>query len=79
MLRGQAGPTPDIDEHKPGPDKQCQLEPMGTCADADVNTSLFSLFHFFDVSKFQDPLHVVLKHITEVSTPLGCRACPWSY
>ena len=46
ILRGQAGPAPDIDEHKPGPDELCQLEPMGTCADADVKTSVFSWFHF---------------------------------
>jgi hypothetical protein len=47
ILRGQAGPAPDIDEHQPGPDKQCQLEPMGTCADADVNISAFSFFLSF--------------------------------
>ena len=44
---GTSRTAPDIGEHKPGPDKECQLvEPMGTCDDADVNVSIL----FFCIS-----------------------------
>ena len=65
-LRGQAGPAPSLHEHKPQSDKR--LVPIGAFGDIDVRASYF-FYNFFDVPKYQDPLHVLLRHIASVNTP----------
>ena len=77
-LRG-AGPTPDIGGYGPGPasDRQLVVEPIGSPAGTDVKSTFICLFflQFFNVSNYQDPLHVLLQFIAEVSNSMDCRPC----
>ena len=74
-LRG-AGPTHDLGKHGPEPasDRQLVVEPIGSPADTNVMFFTFFTF-FFNVSKYQDPLHILLQYIAEVSNSMECRAC----
>ena len=75
-LRGAAGPTPAPpyqDSHDPQSDEQLISVP----ASSSVRYPLIVLT-VVDVTKYQDPLHVLLKYIAEVSTSyLICYACAY--
>ena len=65
-LRGLAGPSSDM--HGPGPESDTHLELLSIPAGTDVsNASSFIAFRPFHVSKYQDPLLVLLKYIAKVS------------
>lgn len=68
-LRG-AGPTPDISGHDPrsASGRQLAVEPIGYPADTNVKSHFYLFFAIFlNVPKYQDPLHVLLQYIAEVS------------
>ena len=60
-----AGFTPDMGD--PGPEFDRCLELISVPADADVCIFGHRFLTFADVSKYQDPLHLLAAHITEVS------------
>ena len=63
-LRALAGPSSDM--HDPETESDVHLELQGIPAETDVSNSSH-YFPSFNVSKCQDPLHVLLKYIAEVS------------
>ena len=60
-----AGFTPDMGE--PDPEFDRRLEVISIPADADVCIFGHRFLTFANVSKYQDPLHLLATHITEVS------------
>ena len=60
-----AGPSSDM--HDPGPESDTHLELLSIPEETDVSNSSLISFHPFYVSKYQDPLLVLLKYIAEVS------------
>ena len=64
-LRG-AGPAPDFGEREPESDRRLEL--ISIPADIDVCSHYHYFLTFADVSKYQDPLHILSAHISEVST-----------
>jgi len=63
-LRAMAGPAPDI--HEPEPESE-SLKLISVPADTDVSNSLHRLPVLFDLSKYQDLLHVLLEYVAEVN------------
>ena len=64
-IRGAAGYAPDMDD--PDPESDIHLGLIGIPSKADVSNSSHLCLPLFDVSKYQDPLHILLEHIAEVS------------
>jgi len=63
-LRG-AGPAPDFGEREPESDRRLEL--ISIPADTDVCSRCHYFLTFADVSKYQDPLHILSAQIAEVS------------
>ena len=63
-LRG-AGPTPDFGERVPKSDRGLEL--IRIPADTDVCGRCQLFLTFADVSKYEDPLHILSAYISEVS------------
>jgi len=63
-LRG-AGPAPDLGEREPESDRRLEL--ISIPADTDVCSRCHHFLSSADVSKYQDPLHILSAHIAEVS------------
>jgi len=51
----------------PEPESDMHLGLIGIPSEANVSNSSHLFLPLFDVSKYQDPLHILLKHIAEVS------------
>jgi len=64
-IRAAAGYAPDMDD--PEPESDMHLGLIGIPSEADASNSSHLFLPLFDVSKYQDPLHILLKHIAEVS------------
>jgi hypothetical protein len=72
-LRGLAGPAPDLD----GPEPDTHLQLIGVPSDDDASN--FRLrFSTFDPLKYQDPLHILLEYISEVSYDI-CQVTASAY
>ena len=71
-LRG-AGPTPDISGHDPksASGSQLAVEPIGSLANTNVKSHFLIFAVFLKVPKYQDPLHVLLQYIAEVSKSMN--------
>ena len=64
-LRGAAGPAPGSDSHRPASDRQ--LTSTSIPESNTVEYFYSSSFLFIDLTKYQDPLTVLLGYIAEVS------------
>lgn len=69
-LRGQATPSPDVDDRGPQPGADRRLSAISGEAGEKVNNSDHNLLILVDVLQYQDPLHVLLQYIAEVSNLL---------
>ena len=65
QLRGAAGPNPDLDGHGGEPDMELIPIPAVTKVKYSVRHFLVAFIRAF---KYQDPLHLLLEYVAEVST-----------
>ena len=71
-LRGQATLSPDIDGHGPDPGIDLrQLTLIEDIGSMKVNEPGYHFPNFVNVLQHEDPLHVLLQYIAEVSTLSG--------
>jgi len=59
------GPVPDFGEREPESGRRLEL--ISIPADTDVCSHFHHFLTLTDVSKYQDPLHILSAHIAEVS------------
>ena len=78
-LRGRAGPAPDVGGHEPEPEPNKQLEVIGASTNANVRVFVIPLEPLSYSLKDQDPLHVLLQYIAEVSMSVNNRALCLSF
>ena len=76
-LKAAAGPSSDTDGHDYEPDIEVVSIPA-TPKVRDPIDFLYLSLRFIEVSKYRDPLHLLLDYIAEVSTaaPVSCLCCP---
>jgi hypothetical protein len=53
--------------HEPEPEPDMHLQSIGIPSEADVGNTLHLCLSLFDVSKYKDPLHILMEYIAQVS------------
>jgi hypothetical protein len=66
-FRGAAEPGPDSDPHESQPDKGLISVPATGSGYSSVKYPLLVHMAPFNLARYQDPLHILLKYIAEVS------------